>query len=376
MSGRKAQIAWIAVCAIMMLLTIFMVSLGLMFSGGRNATSMFGSNLYFVRGAGFDLVPAPNVIFGQEPVAAELAQGHLVMFVVDGKTDVGEILQVGVAPPDSVDTAETTDVTEDTDEFGLQSGEDVLYFVIARENGGEVIVAEGDITAKAVRTSRLLGYIFNFAASPLGVLFIAVIPCVCIILSEVLKPLFNRAKVAPVNKQDETPTFISVDSKVTPDAPAASQASDGDGFEKPPSVPIKPPKPPKSGKPIKAKVMPASPELFVPMIDDLPSPPKPAPTNTVNYAALKAYKDTLKQTQSVESPTLEQPQLFAAVEDVAAKSEPVTKPTAKKKPLSSVKLAEVIAAANAERERSAKELEGLKELQESKESQEPKGEIE
>jgi hypothetical protein len=342
-----------------------------MFSGGRNAAGMFGSNLYFVRGEGFDLVPAPNVIFGEKPSPSELEAGHIVMFEVDGRTDVGEIRESGVEPPpvpqepqesgepgepgdsEESEPAEYTEYTSDS--YGIAE-EETLYFALVSEDGSELIISEHDILAKAVRTSRLLGHIFNFAVSPAGVLVIAVIPCVCIILSEVFKPLFARAKVTPVNKQDETPTFIQQNRPEPPDVSAKPPKPSK------PSKPLKPSKPPVTAAAESSGLIEAmqSPELFVPVADD--SPPKPV--NTVNYAALKAYKDTLKSSQGNNSGhdtpnatpgEMISPQLFAVVEDVAATVTPPAPPPppVKKKPLSSVKLAEVIAAANAERERAA-----------------------
>ncbi|MCL2754373.1 MAG: hypothetical protein FWD35_01485 [Oscillospiraceae bacterium] len=190
---KKAQIILIAVCALLTLTAVFLAVLGIMFagSGGRNATEFFGRNLFLVRESGFELIPAPSLIIGERVEFDELAPGHIIMYRLHNDDGGSRIVLMQIP----------------------ESG-----FAVPQE----------DIVAKAVQTSRFFGYVLVFATSPAGGFTIAVLPCLVLILLELfLKPLLRRLKpagVAPVNKQNETPTFVPLAEKPKVKSEAVLQA--------------------------------------------------------------------------------------------------------------------------------------------------------
>jgi hypothetical protein len=285
----------------MILMTIFLITLSVMFSRS-SATEFFGSNLYLVKNDVFELIKAPSVVLGERAEPADLGAGDIVIFVrEDGYKLIGEVIERDEA------------------------------LVITDESGEEYEVSEYAVIARAVRTSRTMGIIVSFAISPAGVLVLVIVPCFCLIFLELLKPLFRKRRdskeVVPVNKQDETPTYIPTET---------------------------------SNEPVSESVV-SKPE---PRFDlDKPAAPfaeeKPAVTGST--AALKAYKSTLAHTLNLDD-EMKKPQLFIQGERPRSEKPPVFNPQAietlknatapvshKKKPLSSVKLAEVIANVNAQK---------------------------
>jgi hypothetical protein len=280
-----------------------------MFSSGKNAAQVFGSNLYLVTTDVFELITAPSTVIGEKVDPADLGVGDIVIFETEGGyKSIGRITERGFE-----ELGTETESENETEEL-------VMFFKISDETGTPNIISERAIVAKATKSSRTLGTIANFAKSPAGVLTIAVIPCVSIILWELMKPLFrkrmDKKQVVPVNKQEEIPTFISPDA--IPEPKEAVQ-----------------------------KIVPAE------------KPERPEKTVNPNpAAALKAYKQTLTHTLALDE-AVKQPELFVspAQEKPPIQSVKVSSPSAaetaenssKKKPLSSVKLAEVIASVNAQK---------------------------
>jgi len=266
------------------LTSVFFAVLGIMFSGsGGNATDFFGSSLFLVREQEFDLVRTPAVVIGQRVENVDdLRAGHLVL-MRSPESGVVALVELG-------------------EDFALADDFD-----------------PDNIVAKAVQTSRFFGYILVFATSPAGVFVIVVLPCIALIVFELTKQLFKRKtkEVEPVNKQDETPTFVPI-------GRFGEQDGKEDGLR--PSPRSEPRQPPKvSGVKVKPEVALAAykdianlgteqdtaPDLFVaPEKPAEKSPEKPPETST------EAAVERLAQLQSA---------------------------SAKKKPLSSAKLAEVIA---------------------------------
>ena|GEM_PF-1188939 len=365
-NAKKAHIIWFSICSVLILLTIFVATLGIMFSGGRNAASIFGNQLYLVRSDAFALVPSPSVVVGEKFLTAELTTGHLVIFETnDGRTTIGEIKEVAVTPPPPVlSEGESEENSDMGDEIPIQNiNYNTVHFLIEDEVGYAHTISENSITSKVVRTSRFLGFVFNFAVSPLGVFIIAVIPCVCLILLEVVKPILaKRSRVKPVNKQDETPTFISTPPLVEVN-PLPEHLESSDSAKHAPETALgenqartkKQKKPPISLKDVPVKGFKGSTIPSSAGIDsETPesSITNVTPSKAINYAALKAYKDTLKATNpddvTLNSENAE-PELYRPEKPVS--TTPIVS-TKKQRgggasTLSSVKLAEVIAASSA-----------------------------
>jgi hypothetical protein len=345
---KKAQIALIAICVVMLLLTIFLASLAVMFSGSgnsRRAPELFGSNLYLVKGDTFDLIKPPSAVIGEKVEISSLGAGDIVIFETENGKSIGEIISKN--ENNEPDTSEAADSNEADNTADIPEAEvTATSFSIRDELSSEIIVTDDSIIAKATKTSRFFGFIISFITSSAGVLVIAVIPCVCLILWEIVRPIINRGRgvgVAPVNKQAETPTFV-------------------------PPVPIEEIELTKADK--SAAVLKAYKQTINPNTDSDTSSTgsrnegsenKKAPIKSV---VLEKSKPNIKQPSQefeepklftqVEKPMYEKPVESPPLEEILQKQviKPPPPPSKKKKPLSSVKLAEAIAAVNSQKDTS------------------------
>ncbi|MDR0222949.1 MAG: hypothetical protein LBI38_05395 [Oscillospiraceae bacterium] len=187
--GKKpVEIALIVLCCLMTAATLFLLFFSVTFGFGGGAANLFGQSVYIVRTDAFELIKSPGAVIAKKVGIDEISEKNIVIFEFDGHKAIGEILGKSV------------------------SDGGVAYFTVADENGDAHVVPEHSVIAKAMRYSAVLGVIADFAVSPAGVLVIAVTPCVCVLALEALRPIFRKKRekeeVTPVNKQDETPTFI------------------------------------------------------------------------------------------------------------------------------------------------------------------------
>jgi len=292
-----------------------------MFFAGKGAADFFGNNFVLVRGDYFTLIKTPSVVLGEKVDPAELAAGDIVIYrTADNSKNIAEIIEAVEFNLNSSDEADESD-----------SSNTIICFTLAFEPGEEFEDLETDIISKVTRQSRIFGYIVSFAVSPAGVLVIAVIPCVCIVLLEVFKPFFRKKsdakEITPVKKQEEVPTFIPDIEPEANEHKESEELEDSQDFEH------------------ELKEVETEKEKKL-----LPS-----------AAALRAYKETLDVTQTQEIREIREvkaPQLFVSSSPsppTLPSASPLTPPTpppapVKKKPLSSVKLAEVIATINSQKE--------------------------
>ncbi|MCL2037286.1 MAG: hypothetical protein FWG83_07895 [Oscillospiraceae bacterium] len=336
---------------IMLLTTVFLVVMGVMFSGkGNAAPELFGSNVFLVRSDAFEILPpAPCAVIGKKVQPTDLNVGVLVIYETeDGFKSVGEVAHR--------ETLETDEILE-TDET-LETDGSSLNFVIINEVGEHVDVYETRIIAKVTQTSRTLGILINFAISPIGVLVIAVIPCLCVIGWELFKPLFRKSldkknSVEPVNKQDETPTFVPIEIVAAPeedelhDKPEKKtsetavfkefkESREQSKAQANPAAALRAYKQIQTSAEEMEKSLPQSPQLFV---KSKPGenlvPVKPHETFIPFESAKIAHPPKIEDNK----PAI-QPKLVEKRPVQTAGNQPAS---TKKKPLSSVKLAEVIA---------------------------------
>jgi hypothetical protein len=185
---KNAEAALIALCCLMALVTLVLLFFSLAFSFGGGAPNLFGRSVYLVKTDAFELIKNPGAVIARKAASDEITEKNIVIFEFDGRKAIGEVTEKSVS-----DTG-------------------VTYFTLADETGREHNVSEHEIIAKAVQYSAVLGVIVGFAVSPAGILVTAVTPCFCVLLTEALRPLLRRKsekeEVEPINKQDETPTFV------------------------------------------------------------------------------------------------------------------------------------------------------------------------
>jgi len=246
MFRKKSEIVLAAVCALLAFITVFLLTLTITFSLGKGAPNIFGKTVYLVKTDAFELIKNPSAVVAEKAEPADIVQGNIVIFALeDGGKAIGE-------------------VREKTEEGG------VTFYTLADENGVEHTVGDGAVIAKAMKTSGFMGALIAFATSSAGMLIIVIIPCLTLIAVEAVKPLLPvRHEVDPVNKQDETPTFVpkkQVYANARPHKPPENANDVSHAPEKniqpqlfnikeeKPKVPKPAPKPPQSAEPSSVKL--------------------------------------------------------------------------------------------------------------------------
>jgi len=255
MFRKKTEIILTAACALLAFITVFLLALTITFALGKGAPNIFGKTVYLVKTDAFALIKNPSAVVAEKAEPEDIAQGNIVIFALeDGNKAIGE-------------------VREKTEEGGA------TLYKLADENGSEHIVGGGAVIAKATKTSGFMGALIGFAASPAGMLIIVIIPCLTLIAVEVVKQFQPvRGAVEPVNKQDETPTYV-------PRKPVS---------EKPVSPNPAPPVQP----------VPEKPQLFN-IKEEKPKAPKPAP-QSAEPSSVKLAK-TISLVKSEKEKTTEIP---------------------------------------------------------------------
>lgn len=185
---KPAEIILRAVCGVLVFVTLFLLILCMIFSFGGDAPSVLGKNVYIVRTGAFDIIHEGTAVLTSEVPPAELEAGNIVIYRnSDSVAGLAEIQEAVLY-------------------------EEVYSFTAMSEQGTMITLSQGQIVGKAMQYSDFLGALILFAKSPWGVFVIAVLPCVALLGSELVKFLMNfiakEDEVSPVRKQDEVPTYI------------------------------------------------------------------------------------------------------------------------------------------------------------------------
>jgi hypothetical protein len=174
-------------CGFLALFTLFLLTLSLIFSFGGDAPSLFGRNVYIVKTDRVDFLRTGTALITTAVHPEEIEPGDIVIFRnSENRKGIAEIVS-------------------------SQVSESVFRFNAVSERGTEMILSESQVVGKAVQYSNFFGALIRFAKSPIGVMIIAVIPCIAILLYEGSKSFFGtrrEGQVVPVRKQDENPTYI------------------------------------------------------------------------------------------------------------------------------------------------------------------------
>lgn len=166
-------------------MALFLISVAVIFSVGGKAPSIFGYNVYLVKTDAFGIVANGSAIITSSVSPDEIDGGNLVIYSDVGNAQIGEIQSEEIV-------------------------EGIYSFTAKDEHGADITLTQSQIIGKALYVSDIFGAIISFVSSPMGMLLIAVIPCVILIAFELYK--FFRKKddeeIETVKKQEEVPTYI------------------------------------------------------------------------------------------------------------------------------------------------------------------------
>lgn len=136
-----------------------------------DVVNIFGFNIYIVQTDDIQTAPRNSAVIVQKCELSDVINGKLLLYTKgEGKTPT-----MGYAR-----------------EYYAEDG---VYYIKVMESGGDYILPESDLVGRADYCSTVLGAIIGFLKSPFGMFCVAVLPCIALILYDIIKAF--AAKMPP-----------------------------------------------------------------------------------------------------------------------------------------------------------------------------------
>jgi len=173
-----------AICAILLLVCIFLIICSAAFSS-KNIVDVFGVNIYIVQSDGYDKAPKGSVILVRKTTAYELSEGKLVLYEKSSNANdcaLGYVKNIYVV--------------------------DGQYFLTVSDGDLSAEIAEQRLIGRADYSSVAMGAVLRFIKTPFGIFCVAVLPCIALILYDIIRAAALRLPDPEVEPQyknsDET----------------------------------------------------------------------------------------------------------------------------------------------------------------------------
>lgn len=181
--GKKIlRVIGYIVCGLLLALCILLIIATAVF-GSRNTVDIIGFNIYIVQSDNITTAPKDSAVIVKKTSAYYLDEGNLVMYLGsdEEKTPaLGYVKNIHVS--------------------------DGSYIVTVTADGNDVSFADTSLVGRADYSSVILGKTILFIRTPLGVLLIAVLPCIALVIYD-----FLRAAAAKVPPPEVVPQIKNVD---------------------------------------------------------------------------------------------------------------------------------------------------------------------
>lgn len=172
------------VCVLMLLTCIFLIVCSAAFSS-KDTVGIFGANIYIVQADGYDKAPKGSVVLVRKTTAFELSEGKLVLYTVSADSSqcaLGYVENIYVV--------------------------DGQYYLTVTGGDTTVEISEQRLVGCADYSSVALGAVLTFIKTPFGIFCVAVLPCIALILYDIIRAAALRLpdpEVEPLYKNsDET----------------------------------------------------------------------------------------------------------------------------------------------------------------------------
>lgn len=192
--GKKIArvFGWIVAAA---LLVVFVVLIVFAFGfGSGEVVKVFGYNLYIAKTGEFDSVQQGSAVVVKSCMPYDLEENNLILY----NSENGAVLAY-------------------TDDIKMVDGS---YVISVSDNRTSTDIAGEALIGKAESSSLFWGNLITFSLTPMGVLVMAVLPCVVLVLVDLIITAYSRRPLPEVE-----PQFKNTD---TP-APASSLSVNEDG---------------------------------------------------------------------------------------------------------------------------------------------------
>lgn len=186
LKNKIRQIILRVICGIFLITAIFFGAVAAFYSISGGTPNLFGNYVYLVKTDAFDLLENGTALVAKEVHASEIQPGNIIIFNLENNAPALAEIQSG------------------------ELADGVYSFQAATENGAIITLSQSQIVAKGMSYSAVWGKILGFASSPLGVLIVAVVPCLVIIvieLSKFISKSLPQPEIETVKKQLEVPTY-------------------------------------------------------------------------------------------------------------------------------------------------------------------------
>lgn len=144
----------------MLALCIALIFVSVAFSS-EDTVNIFGANIYIVNKDGIATVPKGSAVIVNPCAPYEVEAGKLVLYKKDDELSLGYGKDYSVS--------------------------DGVYQITVIEDNKEVVISETNLIGKADYASEFLGNIITFIKKPVGVLCLAVIPCLVLIFYDIIR---------------------------------------------------------------------------------------------------------------------------------------------------------------------------------------------
>ena len=217
-------------CALLLVLCILMIISAAAF-GSHNTVSVFGFNIYTVQVDGIEGAPKGSAVIVHSTTAYDLTEGKLVLYSRDDSMEnctLGYVRNVYVV-------------------------DGTYYMSLSVDGTTSIEVPETRLVGRAENASIFLGIIIEFIKTPFGIFCIAVLPCIALIVYDIIRAAAKSLpdpEVEPQikNRSDaerKSPVNISVKSdgkaaygRAVPEKSASSAGSVLFSYDKPQSRPV------------------------------------------------------------------------------------------------------------------------------------------
>lgn len=162
------------ICAILIILCIILIISASAF-GSQNSVNVFGANIYIVQKDNIPDISKGSAVIVKRCSAGELNENNMLLYMNGDTPDLGYVKSIS------------------SDETGL----------LTRVESGDMVydVPEANIVGLAEYNSKILGAVISFIKTPLGVFCIAVLPCIALILYDILRAIAAKKPLPEIEPQ-------------------------------------------------------------------------------------------------------------------------------------------------------------------------------
>lgn len=183
-------------CVILLVICAVLLAAAFVF-GARGTVDVFGFNIYIAQTDEFEAVAEGSAVFVKRCEPYDLNDGNLILYYSD----------------------EFSPALGYVDDVHMEDGS---YIISASNSRGNIDIQADAFVGRADTSSAFLGAIIRFARQPAGVLVMAVLPCIALVVYDILRA---RAAAQPIPEVE--PVYKNVDEDKPTSAKGISVKPDG-----------------------------------------------------------------------------------------------------------------------------------------------------